>query len=84
MSDMLNFLASLPVGYMFCYSGCDVPDDYIEVNGQRLLKSEYPMLHQILLGNVIDDGTHFILPDSSKVRLLFDDTPNTKIIVKIR
>lgn len=84
MSDLLNFLASLPVGYMFCYEGTDLPEDYIEVDGQRLLKGEYPMLHQVLLGNVVDDGTHFILPDSSKVRHLFDDLPNTKIIVKIR
>lgn len=84
MSDLLNFLASLPVGYMFCYDGVDVPEDYIEVAGQRLLKDEYPMLHQVLLGNVTDDGTHFILPESDKVRTLFDDVPNTKIIVKIR
>lgn len=84
MNDLLSFLASLPVGYMFCYRGENIPDDYVEVAGQRLLKSEYPLLHEILLGNVIDDGNYFILPESSKIRELFDDTSDSKIIVKIR
>ena len=61
-----------------------MPEDFIEVMGQRLSKQEYPMLYQVLLGNVTDDGSHFILPESSTLRDLFDDEHSSKIIVKIR
>jgi hypothetical protein len=83
VSDLLNFLASLPVGYMFAYPGTDMPEDYMEVNGQRLSKEQYFILHQVLLGNVVDDGSYFILPKSSEISPMFN-VPNTKIIVKFR
>lgn len=83
MSDLLNFLASLPIGYMFAYPNTDLPVDYMEVNGQRLLKSDYPILHEVLSGNVIDDGEYFVLPNSSSVSGMFNDQ-KAKIIVKIR
>lgn len=83
MSDVKNFLASLPIGYMFAYEGVDVPENFLELSGQRLSKKEYPLLHLMLINVASDDGDDFILPNASSVSDLFPNSAG-KIIVKVR
>ena len=85
VDGLMEMLASLPIGYMFNYPHDDVPDDFIVVVGQKLLKSEYMDLYQILRGNVPECGEHFILPDVKSLMTLFDQKlPTSKIIIKYR
>lgn len=83
MSDVLNFLASLPVGYMFAYDGDVVPEDFLVVSGQKLCKKDYPLLYLILTNIVLDDGNDFILPTAESIAGLFPNSAG-KIIVKVR
>lgn len=85
IDDLRAMLSSLPVGYMFNYPHADIPEDFIEVSGQKLLKRDYMDLYQIMRGNVSECGEHFILPDVSSLMSLFDDVETTHtIIIKYR
>jgi hypothetical protein len=85
IDDLMGMLASLPVGYMFNYPLDDVPENFIEVFGQNLLKSEYMDLYQILRGNVSENGDYFTLPDAKTLMSLFDQSAATsKIIIRYR
>lgn len=78
--DMLNWL---PIGYMTSYNG-DTPNNFIEVDGQKLSKADYSEVYEILKGNVVEDGDFFILPIKSVVQGLFSlDDAKYKIILKI-
>ena len=78
--DMLNWL---PIGYMATYMG-ELPENFIEVNGQRLSKMQYEEVYDILRGNVKEDGDFFILPLKADVQNLFSLVDSDhKIILKI-
>lgn len=90
MNDkQVNVLKVMPIGYMTAFQGDSIPTGFIEVNGQKLLKSENQKLFNILKGVVTEDGDHFILPNKQKI---FDisksnfggmDIQTCKIIMKI-
>ena len=85
IEEMWTMLASLPVGYMFNYPFSDLPENFIEVSGQKMLKQDYMDLYEIMRGNVIESDEHFTLPTASSLIDLFDttETPH-KIIIKCR
>lgn len=83
MSVEFDVLSWLPIGYMINFP-CDVcPTNFIEVDGQRLSKSEYQDVFDVLRGNVIDDGDTFVLPKKSDLVKKFSDT-STTILLKLR
>lgn len=90
MSDkQFDFFRVMPVGYMTAYSGENVPGGFMEVDGQRLSKSENMRLFNILRGVVSDEGEYFVLPkkqaifDISKSKFGGVDIKTHKIIMKI-
>lgn len=85
-SKTISFLTALPVGYMTCFSNSEVPEGFIEIDGQRMIKKDNINLFNILRGNVIDDGDTFVLPNKEKISSMFKgfDPQKSKIILKIR
>ena len=56
----------IPIGYTLRFTG-DIPEDYLELNGQIVSVNEYPELCRWLVWNVGDmsyriDDMHFRLP----------------------
>jgi hypothetical protein len=80
-----EFLKVMPVGYMTPFSGDVIPEGFMEVNGQRLLKSPNMRLFNILRGVVVDDDVYFVLPTKQKVSTLFSgfDPEKSRIIMKV-
>lgn len=80
-----EFLKVMPVGYMMPFSGDTIPQGFMEVNGQRLIKSDNLRLFNILKGIVIDDDVYFVLPTKQKVSALFNgfDPEKGKIIIRV-
>lgn len=60
---------SIPIGYTLRFPpGSNVPEDYLELNGQVVSVDEYPELCRSLIWGVGDlrhriDATHFRLPN---------------------
>jgi Phage Tail Collar Domain len=81
-----KFLSSLPLGYMISYAGDCVPENFMEVNGQRLRKEEYPLLFSVMVGSLDRDQDTFVLPTRERMmNYLGDKCDHTsKIIVKYR
>lgn len=79
----VEFLSWLPVGYMIVSPQQFIPENFIEVNGQRLSKLEFPELFDMLRGNVIEENEHFVLPKQSELCKKFPSN-NGKIILKIK
>lgn len=77
-----EILIWLPVGYMICFPLGEIPKNFIEVDGQRLSKLEYPDLFDTLRGSVVDDGDYFVLPQKQELATQFD-LDNKRLIVKI-
>jgi hypothetical protein len=80
-----EFLKIMPVGYMTPFSGDEIPTGFMEVNGQRLIKSDNMKLFNILRGIVVDEDIYFMLPTKQKVSSLFSgfDSQKCKIIMRV-
>lgn len=84
-----QLLKIMPVGYMTAFVGESIPAGFMEINGQRLSKTDNIKLFNILRGVVLDEGDYFVLPNKQKI---FDlsksnfggfDINSSKIIMKI-
>lgn len=73
----------LPIGYMIACPNDIVPTNFIEVDGQRLSKTEYGDVFDILRGNVIDNGDTFLLPKKETIQNLFSNA-GAKIILRLK
>jgi len=86
MEKMLeDFLLQLPVGYMILVK-CDVelPENFVEVDGQSFSKNKYSTLFQMLKNNVYESEDYFKLPDKKEILKLFSTMKNDeKIILKL-
>lgn len=80
-----EFLKVMPVGYMTPFFGDEIPQGFVEVNGQRLAKTDNMKLFNTLRGVVEDDGSHFVLPTKQKISKLFSgfDSDRGKIIMRL-
>jgi hypothetical protein len=86
MNDkQLEFLKVMPVGYMTPFAGDVIPDGFMEVNGQRLIKGDNMRLFNILRGVVVDDDVYFVLPTKQKLSSMFNgfDPQKSRIIMKV-
>jgi hypothetical protein len=81
----LEFLKVMPVGYMTPFSGDAIPQGFMEVNGQRLIKCDNMRLFNVLRGVVVDDDVYFVLPTKQKLSSLFSgfDPEKSRIIMKV-
>lgn len=82
--EQVEFFGWLPVGYMVETLG-QVPMNFIEVDGQRLLKQQYQDLFETMRGTVQEDGDGFILPKKQQLQHLFPEAivKKSKIILKL-
>lgn len=83
ISSMEDVLSWLPIGYMINFPCLVCPDNFIEVDGQRLSKSEYQDVFDVLRGNVVDEGATFVLPKKVDLIKKFSDV-NATILLKLR
>lgn len=83
ISGVIEVLNWLPVGYMINFPNGNFPNNFIEVDGQRLSKKEYQDVFEILKGNVIDDTDSFVLPTKLELSEKFNSLDG-KIILKLR
>lgn len=75
----------LPIGNMIAHSG-SIPKNFLEVDGQRLHKLEYPIIFNTLKGCVVDDGDFFVLPKKESVMAMFSTYTHTKdftVIIRV-
>lgn len=85
----LSFLKVMPIGYMTAFVGDTIPTGFIEVDGQKLIKSDNMKLFNILRGVVLDQGDYFVLPDKRKIFEISKsnfggvDVQKSKIIMKV-
>ena len=81
-----QFFQMMPIGYMVVFFGETIPENFIEVNGQSLLKDEYASLFSAMVGTVLDCGTFFILPTRETILKLFEtkEAQHNKIILKVQ
>ena len=82
---MDEFLKIMPVGYMTPFSGNEIPQGFVEVKGQRLIKADNVRLYNVLKGIVVDEDIYYVLPTQEKVSPLFNgfDSEKNKIIIKV-
>lgn len=83
MTTQTEVLSWLPIGYMINFPCSVCPNNFIEVDGQRLSKAEYQDVFDVLRGNVVDDGDTFILPKKADLAKKFNDV-NATILLKLR
>lgn len=81
---MNKFFESLPRGSMISVEKSISVDGFLEVDGQELLKSQHPILFDVLRGNVTDLGESFVLPSKVHLGTYFTDFDPTKMKIIIK